>query len=195
MEQRRRARAHGQWIPMGACVLAGIAMCQPAAAQPQPPAPATTATVAGVTTFHQVSPTVALSGAVPPDAMASLAAHGVKTVIVVRTATEPGYDAAATEAAARGAGLEWVAIPFTADAPDKLAVDRVLETLARPGAGSTVIVCRTGQRAALMWYARRVLVDGWDEPRAMEEAVALGLVRDDLKAFARTYVQERARRP
>ena len=35
-----------------------------------------------------------------------------------------------------------------------------------------------------MWLMKRVIVDGWDVDRAMEEGVALGLNNESLKQFS-----------
>ena len=34
-----------------------------------------------------------------------------------------------------------------------------------------------------MWLIKRVLVDGWDQNRALEEATLLGLTNENLKQF------------
>jgi len=34
-----------------------------------------------------------------------------------------------------------------------------------------------------MWLIKRVLVDGWDVNRAVEEATALGLTQEPMKRF------------
>ena len=34
-----------------------------------------------------------------------------------------------------------------------------------------------------MWLTKRMLVDGWDETRAVEEATALGLTNETMKQF------------
>jgi hypothetical protein len=42
-----------------------------------------------------------------------------------------------------------------------------------------------------MWLIKRVLVDGWDPDRAMEEATALGLSNEALKKFMLEQIQAR----
>ena len=46
-----------------------------------------------------------------------------------------------------------------------------------------------GGRAASLWMIKRIEVDGWDQQKALDEAVALGLTNDRLKQFALNYVQ------
>ena len=51
------------------------------------------------------------------------------------------------------------------------------------------IHCASGNRAAAMWLIKRVLVDKWDNDRALEEATQLGLMSQPLKTFALDYIQ------
>ena len=49
--------------------------------------------------------------------------------------------------------------------------------------------CGSGNRAAAMWFIKRVLIDKWDNDRASEEAAQLGLGNQALKTFALDYIQ------
>lgn len=42
-----------------------------------------------------------------------------------------------------------------------------------------------------MWLMKRVIVDGWDVDKAMEEATALGLSNENLKKFFLAEIQKR----
>jgi hypothetical protein len=42
-----------------------------------------------------------------------------------------------------------------------------------------------------MWLMKRVIVDGWDTDKAMEEATALGLTNENLKKFFLAEIQKR----
>ena len=44
-----------------------------------------------------------------------------------------------------------------------------------------------------MWLMKRVIVDGWDTDKAMEEATALGLANETLKQFFLAEIQKRKR--
>ena len=44
-----------------------------------------------------------------------------------------------------------------------------------------------------MWLMKRVIVDGWDTNKAMEEATALGLTNESLKQFFLAEIQKRKR--
>ena len=42
-----------------------------------------------------------------------------------------------------------------------------------------------------MWLMKRVIVDGWDTNKVMEEATALGLTNENLKKFFLEEIQKR----
>jgi DNA polymerase sigma len=44
-----------------------------------------------------------------------------------------------------------------------------------------------------MWLIKRVLIDKWDNDRALEEATQLGLTSSALKTFALDYIQTHKR--
>jgi hypothetical protein len=70
-------------------------------------------------------------------------------------------------------------------APD--IVDRFIASVSAPANQPAFIHCAGGGRAAGMWMLKRVLVDRWDESRALEEATALGL-NDRIKPFVLNYI-------
>jgi uncharacterized protein (TIGR01244 family) len=111
----------------------------------------------------------------------------------LRAATEQGANVEAEEAAAKAAGINYAHIPFVTATPDPAAVDRFLETMVRPGYQPAFIHCAGGGRAAMMWFIKRVMVDKWDNERAMAEASQLGLTSEPLKTFAASYIQTHKR--
>jgi hypothetical protein len=42
-----------------------------------------------------------------------------------------------------------------------------------------------------MWLIKRVLVDGWDVNRGLEEAAALGLTSEPMKQFVLAQIESR----
>jgi hypothetical protein len=42
-----------------------------------------------------------------------------------------------------------------------------------------------------MWLMKRVMVDGWDADKALEEATALGLTNETLKTFFLDQIRQR----
>ena len=146
-------------------------------------------TVPGVTNFAQVETTVACAGATTPSSLASIKNMGYAAVINLRVATEPGADIDAEAAAAKAAGINFIHLPFSGSAPDPAVADQFLKVISEPGNNPAFIHCASGARAATMWFIKRVILDKWDEDKAMAEAVELGLTSPALKTFAQNYVQ------
>ena len=145
--------------------------------------------VPGVTNFARVETTVACAGAVKPEALAELKKMGFASVINLRLANEPGADVDAEAAAAKAAGVNFVHIPFSTQSPDPAVVDTFLKTITTPANEPAFIHCASGNRAAAMWFIKRVQIDGWSQERAGEEAAGLGLTNAALKQFALEYIQ------
>jgi protein tyrosine phosphatase (PTP) superfamily phosphohydrolase (DUF442 family) len=87
--------------------------------------------------------------------------------------------------------LKYIHIPMDAAAPDTAVADRFLAAITEPGNQPAYIHCASANRAAAMWFIKRVQVDRWDADRAMKEAEALGLTSAPLKQFATNYVTAR----
>jgi protein tyrosine phosphatase (PTP) superfamily phosphohydrolase (DUF442 family) len=68
-------------------------------------------------------------------------------------------------------------------------VDRFLQTITQAGNQPAFIHCASGNRAAAMWFVKRVIVDKWDLERAGAEAQSLGLSNAALKTFMLTYIE------
>jgi protein tyrosine phosphatase (PTP) superfamily phosphohydrolase (DUF442 family) len=64
-----------------------------------------------------------------------------------------------------------------------------VKTIAEPGNQPAFIHCASGNRASAMWFVKRVLVDKWEEERAMAEATELGAMSATMKTFALDYVK------
>jgi uncharacterized protein (TIGR01244 family) len=145
--------------------------------------------VPGITNFAQVETTVACAGSVKPSAIAGIKNMGFATIINLRLASEPGADIEEEAAAAKAAGINFIHLPFSSTAPDPAVADRFLKIISEPGNQPAFIHCASGNRAAAMWLIKRVLIDKWDNDRALEEAAQLGLTNQTLKTFALDYIQ------
>ena len=146
-------------------------------------------TVQGITNFAQVETTVACAGAVTPASVAGIKKMGFASIINLRLDNEKGADIDAEAAAAKAAGINFVHLPFNGSMPDPAVADRFLKTITEPGNQPAFIHCASGNRAAAMWLIKRVLIDKWDNDRALEEATQLGLTSPALKTFALDYIQ------
>src|SRR5204863_4071991 len=110
------------------------------------------------------------------------------SVIALREASEAGADIDAEGAAARAVGLRFVHLPFNIASPDSLLIDHFVAAVTAPANQPAYVHCAAGGRAAALWMIKRVLVDHWDEPRALQEATELGL-NDRLRPFAVDYIR------
>ena len=169
-------------VTLAAAVLA-VAMA--AAAQAQQ---VTKETVPGITNFSRVQTTIACAGAVEVSAVPDIKKLGFNSIINLRQASEQGANIEASTAAAKTAGLNYVHIPFNAQAPDPNLVPAFLAAVTAPANQPVFVHCAGAGRAAAMWMIKRMQVDGWDQQKAGEEAAALGLANDRLKQFAVDWV-------
>jgi uncharacterized protein (TIGR01244 family) len=148
--------------------------------------------IPGITNFARLETTVACGGATKAEAVPQIKTLGFASIINVREASEPGAEMDAEAAAAQAVGLRFVNIPFNVASPAPDLVDRFLAEVTTPENIPAYIHCASGGRAAGLWMIKRVLIDGWDEARASEEATALG-ASDRLKLFALNYIHSHPR--
>jgi uncharacterized protein (TIGR01244 family) len=144
--------------------------------------------VPGIRNLSRLETTVACAGATEIEAIPNVKKMGFVSMINLRQASEPGANVPQAETAAKAAGLKYIHIPMDASAPDPAVADRFLDAIKQPGNQPAYIHCASANRAATMWFIKRVQVDRWDSDRAMKEAEALGLTSAPLKQFATNYV-------
>ena len=146
-------------------------------------------TLPGVTNFAKLETTIACAGATTPQAVAGLKQMGYASIINLREATEAGADIDAEAAAAKGAGITFIHLPFNTASPNPAVVDSFLKAVTDAKNQPAFVHCASGNRAAAMWMIKRMQVDKWDAERAGAEAAALGLTNGALKTFAIQYVE------
>ena len=144
--------------------------------------------VPGIRNLSRLETTVACAGATEVDAIPNVKKMGFVSMINLRQASEPGANVPQAEAAAKAAGVKYIHIPMDAAAPDPAVADRFLDAIKQPGNQPAYIHCASANRAAAMWFIKRVQIDRWETDRAMKEAEALGLASAPLKQFATNYV-------
>jgi len=145
--------------------------------------------VPGITNLAQIETTVACAGAVTPAAVAEIKKMGYKSIVNLRLATEQGADIEGETSAAKTAGINFIHLPLNAAMPDPAVVDSFLKEVSQPGNQPVFIHCASGNRAAALWFIKRVVVDKWDNDRAMSEASQLGNISQPMKTFATEYIQ------
>ena len=146
--------------------------------------------VTGVRNFARLGTTVACAGATAADSLPEIRKMGFVSVVNLRLATEAGAEVEKEEAAAKAAGLRYFHVPFDGK-PNPEAADKFLEAITTPGAEPAFIHCGGGNRAATMWLIKRLVVDGWDQERAVKEAAALGQTSEALRTWAIEYAATR----
>lgn len=145
-------------------------------------------TVPGITNFARVQTTIACAGATSAAAVPDIKRLGFASIINLRQANEQGADLETEAAAAKTAGINYVHLPFNAQMPDPAVVDKFLTAVTAPANQPAFVHCASANRAAGLWMAKRMLVDGWDADRAGKEAADLGLSNAALKTFVLDYV-------
>jgi uncharacterized protein (TIGR01244 family) len=146
-------------------------------------------TVPGIRNLSRLETTVACAGATEVDAIPAVKKMGFASIINLRQASEPGANVPEAQAAAKAAGINYVHLPLDTAAPDPAVADRFLAAIKLPANQPAYIHCASANRAAAMWFVKRVQIDRWDTDRAMKEAEALGLTSEPLKKFVLNYVQ------
>ena len=150
---------------------------------------ATKKNVEGVTNFAEIESVVACAGAATPASVGEIKKMGFKAIYNLRLPTEQGADIEGETAAAKAAGINFIHLPLNAAMPDPAVVDNFLKSITQPGNQPAFIHCASGNRAATMWFIKRVMVDKWDNDRAMAEAASLGNISQPMKTFATDYIQ------
>lgn len=150
-------------------------------------------TVQGIRNLARVETTVACAGAVTPSAVSEIKKMGFVSIINLRQPTEQGADIEGETAAAKTAGIKFFNIPFNNEKMDPAVVDKFLQTITQAGNQPAFIHCASGNRAAGMWFVKRVLVDKWDVDKAGTEAASLGLTNAALKTFMLDYIKSHSK--
>jgi len=146
--------------------------------------------VAGIVNFARIDTTVAIAGAIKPEAVAEVKQRGYKVIINLQAPEERDVDVVAEAAAAQAAGINYVHAPLSMTATDPTAVDRFLAAVTDPANQPAFVHCTHGVRASGLWAIKRVLVDKWDVDRATTEAEALWMASPPMKKFVLAYLQD-----
>ena len=121
--------------------------------------------------FRQITDTVFASPQIGPEAIAEAVALGVVRIVNNRPEGEsddqtPGAE---IEAAARAAGIDYVAIPVTHAGFSQGQVEAMMQAL-DTAAGPVLAYCRSGTRSTLLWALARAKAG--DNPTAIAAAAA-----------------------
>jgi tyrosine-protein phosphatase SIW14 len=151
----------------------------------------------GIRNFHQVDQHVYRGGQPDKDGIEYLAKLGVRTVINLR---EAGPRSRQEEALVTEAGMKYINVPMTGLTPPTDAeIKKILVVLEGETSGPVFVHCKRGaDRTGAVIGAYRVDYDGWDNDRALQEAMSSGMSRfqhprqNYIRGFQRTLVSTTA---
>ena len=119
---------------------------------------------------------------------------GIKVIINLRPHVE--YQGAREESEVKKLGMSYFNIPVDGQAPDELDADDFLKlTDEQLKNGPVFIHCAAAVRVGAFWMIRRVLRDGWEYDKALEEANRIGLNNHPrLTEFAKEYIEKKKKK-
>ena len=128
------------------------------------------------------------------SAYAKAAANGFRSVLTLRSKSD-GVDLVRERLMVEQNKMRYFNIPSAAKLPRQEQVDEFL-ALARDKANHPMLInCAFAARVAPLMMIFRVVEQGWTEDRAVEEAQASGLSRDQLKKFSKDYLSRNRKKP
>jgi protein tyrosine phosphatase (PTP) superfamily phosphohydrolase (DUF442 family) len=144
----------------------------------------------GIPNFLKLNDQVWTGGQPTMEHLAKLKEGGVKVVLNLRPHSE--HSGAREETKVKELGLRYFNIPVVYREPDALDADDFLKiTDEQLKNGPVFIHCAAAIRVGAFWMIRRVLRDGWEFDKALEEANKIGLRNQaHLVKFAKEYVEK-----
>jgi uncharacterized protein (TIGR01244 family) len=139
-----------------------------------------------------ISESFATGGQPSDQAFRKLAANGFRSVLNLRTSTE-GFDLEKERSLVEQSGMRYINIPVVTRAPRAEQVDEFIRVIKEKANHPMLIHCRSANRVGAFMMIYRVVELGWSESKAEEEAVRIGLRNEDLKKFAKEYINERSK--
>jgi tyrosine-protein phosphatase SIW14 len=132
------------------------------------------ASVPGIENFYKVDDTVYRGAQPSKQGIDYLAQLGVKTVIDLRESDSRSRE---EQKEAVAAGLKYINIPMTGLTPPTDAqTSQILSILADASSGPVFVHCKRGaDRTGAVMASYRIEHDGWDNTRALQEAMDRGM--------------------
>ena len=148
----------------------------------------------GISHFLKVTDQVWTGGQPWQEHFPKLKDAGVKVIINLRPRDE--FDAASEEAKVKELGMAYFNIPVSFNEPDELDGDDFLKlTDEQLKNGPVFIHCAVGSRVGAFWLIRRVVRDGWDFDKALEEANKIGMrSQGRLFDFTKEYIDKKKKK-
>ncbi len=150
--------------------------------------------VTGIPRFLKLNDQVWTGGQPWLEHLAKLKDAGIKVVINLRAPAE--HQAQREEAKVKELGMSYFNIPVDFQTPDELDADDFLTlTDEQLKHGPVFIHCAVATRVGAFWLIRRVVRDGWEYEKALEEANRIGLNNNArLTEFAKEYIDKKKKK-
>jgi len=132
-----------------------------------------------------------LGGQPSGDAYAKAAANGFRSVLTLRSPKD-GVDTLRERFLVESNRMRYFNISAAKPMPDSKQVDEFLRVAGDPTNHPMLINCAFAERIAPYMMIFRIREEGWSEDKALDEAVRLGLPRNDVQKFARNYLTLRS---
>jgi protein tyrosine phosphatase (PTP) superfamily phosphohydrolase (DUF442 family) len=131
------------------------------------------------------------TGAQPTDqAYGKLATSGFRSVLSLRAGNE-GIDLGKERSLVERNKLRYFDIPVVSSAPKVEQADEFLRLVKDKTNHPMLINCSSANRVGAFMTIFRVVVQGWSEDKALDEAIRIGLKSNELKNFAKDYIAEK----
>lgn len=150
-------------------------------------ASAQTPDTAGLPNASVVKPGLVAAGRPAPETVAGLKSRGFRTVIDLRTPSEPGF--AEERAAVEAQGLRYVNVPVAGSAFSGRDVDAVKAALDQATDGPVLLHCASSNRVGAVWAVLQARA-GMPVEDAMKEGARVGLTSPALADAARRVASE-----
>ena len=168
----------------GSCPVCGMPLIEKTAAMSE---------LTGIPHFLKLSDQVWTGGQPWLEHLPKLKEAGIKVIINLRPHSEWNGDREAAKV--KELSMSYFNIPVIFNEPDELDADDFLKlTDEQLKNGPVFIHCASGPRVGAFWMIRRVLRDGWEYDKALEEANRIGLRQAPLIEFAKTYIEKKKKK-
>jgi uncharacterized protein (TIGR01244 family) len=137
---------------------------------------------AAITNYNRATPFVGTSGRYGATAVAEVKELGFTTIVELRGPDEEGV--AANAAAAKAAGLRYIAIPVTEKAPTEAQVQAFAQAVEDSANYPILVNCHSANRVGAMWALYRAQA-GVPAEIAVEEGRTAGLTSREPAVRAR----------
>jgi uncharacterized protein (TIGR01244 family) len=146
--------------------------------------------VTAIPSFLKLNDNVWTGGQPTMEHLGKLKEGGMKVIINLRPHSE--HDGGREEKKVKELGLSYFNIPIVTRDPQPEDADDFLKiTDEQLKNGPVFIHCAAGTRVGGFWLIRRVLRDGWEFDKALEEANKIGLRNNPvLIEFAKGYIEK-----